>query len=189
MTPRPAAPEIRVARKDDLEALVAAFGQRMLFTDRIGRTRQRAGELLVAWVGAEPVGDVYLWCEPLEEPELRAHFPGVPLLNHLEVAAAWRGRGVGTALVRAVERAAARRGHRRLLLGVAPDNAHAKLLYQRLGYADWGGGSIVSRWTEPDGHGGIRAASMTVDVMVTSLAPGGAAPGAVADGADARVEG
>jgi len=176
---------IRVATRHDLEALVTAFGQRMLFTDRIGRTRQRAGELLVAWVGGVPVGDVYLWCEPLEEPELRARFPGVPLLNHLEVGAAWRGRGVGTALVRAVERAAARRGHRQLLLGVAPGNARAKGLYGRLGYADWGGGPIVSRWTEPDGRGGIREASMTIDIMVTSFDP---AP-AQAGGADAGVDG
>jgi len=176
---------IRVATRHDLEALVAAFGQRMLFTDRIGRTRQQAGELLIAWVGDVPVGDVYLWCEALEEPELRAHFPGVPLLNHLEVAGDWRGRGVGTALVRAVEQAAARRGHQRLLLGVAPENARAKGLYGRLGYADWGGGTIVSRWTEPDGHGGIRQASMTVDIMVTTLDPDRGLHG----GAGARVQG
>ena len=165
-------PVIRIATKRDLPALVAAFGQRMLFTDRIGRTRQHAGELLVAWVAGEPVGDVYLWCEPLEEPELRAAFPGVPLLNHLEVAAGWRDRGVGTALIRAVESAAVRRGHRRLLLGVTPENARAKRLYRRLGYTRWPGSPIVSRWTEPDGRGGIRQASMTIDVMVTSLQVG-----------------
>jgi predicted N-acetyltransferase YhbS len=185
VTPPPGEPVIRIATRHDLEALVAAFGQRMLFTDRIGRTRQRAGDLLVAWVGDAPVGDVYLWCEALEEPELRASFPGVPLLNHLEVAGGWRGRGVGTALVRAAERAAARRGHRLLLLGVAPGNARAKGLYARLGYADWGGGTIVSRWTEPDGHGGIREASMTVDIMVTTLDPDREAR----EGAGARVQG
>jgi predicted N-acetyltransferase YhbS len=185
VTPPRDEPVIRVATRHDLEALVAAFGQRMLFTDRIGRTRQRAGELLVAWAGDVPVGNVYLWCEALEEPELRAYFPGVPLLNHLEVAADRRGRGVGTALVRAVERAAARRGYRRLLLGVAPENAAAKDLYGRLGYTDWGGGSIVSRWTEPDGRGGIREASMTVDIMVTSLHPERERSG----GAGARVQG
>lgn len=161
--------EIRVASKGDLGALVEAFGQRMLFTDRIGRTRQNAGELLVAWIGDTPVGNVYLWCEPLEEPELRQRFPGVPLLNHLEVAVEWQRRGVGTALVRACEAAARRRRHDLLLLGVALDNADARRLYNRLGFLDWGEGPIVSRWTEPDGAGGIRDASLTIDVMVRSL--------------------
>src|SRR3954462_3459898 len=100
--------EIRPATKTDLDALVGAFGQRTLFADRIGRTRQNAGELLVAWNDGRPVGDVYLWCEVLEEPELRAAFPGVPLLNHLEVAEGWQGLGIGTLLVRACEAAARR---------------------------------------------------------------------------------
>jgi predicted N-acetyltransferase YhbS len=160
---------IRVATKDDLGALVRAFGQRQLFADRIGRTRQRAGELLVAWAGSEPIGNVYLWCEALEEPELRAAFPGVPLLNHLEVKPARQRRGVGSALVRAGEDAARRRGHDVLLLGVAVDNEDARRLYRSLGYVDWGKGALVSRWTEPDGRGGIREASLTIDVMVRSL--------------------
>jgi GNAT superfamily N-acetyltransferase len=161
--------EIRRASKADLEPLVDAFGQRMLFTDRIGRTRQNAGELLVAWSGERPVGDVYLWCEALEEPELRAAFPGTPLLNHLEVAADRRGRGIGTMLIRACEEAARRRAYTRLLLGVTLDNPDAKKLYARLGWHEWPGSPIVSRWTEPDGAGGIREASLTIDVMVKTL--------------------
>jgi GNAT superfamily N-acetyltransferase len=165
--------DIRVASKRDLGALVAAFGQRMLFTDRIGRTRQGAGELLVGWVDGVPVGNVYLWCEAVEEPELRAAYPGVPLMNHLQVADGRRARGIGTALVRACEDAARRRGHDVLLLGVGVDNPEAARLYGRIGWLDWGRGPIVSRWTEPDGAGGIREATLTIDVMVRSLnAPG-----------------
>lgn len=161
--------EIRVATKADLGALVGALGQREFFVDRIGRTRQRAGVLLVAWCGYEPVGDVYLWCEPLEEPELRATFPGVPLLNHLEVAAPWQRRGIGTALVHACEQAALARGHDVLLLGVGLDNPDAKRLYERLGYLDWGGGPIVTHWTEPDEAGGVRHVALDIDVMVRSM--------------------
>jgi GNAT superfamily N-acetyltransferase len=161
--------EIRPAAKADLDALVGAFGQRVLFADRIGRTRQNVGELLVAWSGGRPVGNVYLWCEVLEEPELRAAFPGVPLLNHLEVASDWQGLGVGTLLVRACEAAARARGYARLLLGVGVTNRHARRLYERLGWRLWEAGPIVSRWTEPDGAGGIRSAELTVDVMVRTL--------------------
>ena len=161
--------EIRVATKADLGALVGALGQREFFVDRIGRTRQRVGALLIAWCGKEPVGDVYLWCEPLEEPELRRIFPGVPLLNHLEVAVPWQRRGIGTALVQACEQEAVVRGHDVLLLGVGLDNPDAKRLYERLGYLDWGQGPIVTHWTEPDEDGSVRNVALDIDVMVRSM--------------------
>lgn len=161
---------IRPATRADFDALVNALGQRMYFADRIGRMRHNLGELIVAWVDDVPVGDVYLWCEPLEEAELRDEYPGAPLLNHLEVAPQWRGHGIGAALVRAAEDAARRRGHDRLVLGVSVDNVDAKRLYERLGYADWGRGPIVARWTEPDGQGGIREVSLLCDTMVIGLA-------------------
>ena len=162
--------EIRVADKSDLDLLVTAMGQPDFFTDRIGRTRQGAGELLVAWLDGEVVGDVYLYREVHEEPELRREFPGVPLLNHLEVTPAWHGRGIGTALVHACEATARERGHDVLILGVGLDNPHAKRLYERLGYVDWGHGPVITRWTEPDGVGGIRYVSLDMDVMVRSMA-------------------
>jgi GNAT superfamily N-acetyltransferase len=162
--------EIRVAGKGDLDALVAAMGQPDFFTDRIGRTRQGVGELLVAWLDGNIVGDVYLYREVHEEPELRREFPGVPLLNHLEVTPAWQGRGIGTALIHACEAAARAHGHDVLILGVGLDNPDAKRLYERLGYVAWPRGPIVTRWTEPDGAGGIRYVSLDIDVMVRSMA-------------------
>jgi GNAT superfamily N-acetyltransferase len=149
--------------------LVDALGQEMYFADRIGRIRHNLGELLVAWIDDKPVGDAYLWCEPVEEVEVREAYPGVPMLNHLEVAPEFQGQGIGTALIRAVEDAARRRGHERLVLGVGIDNPQAKRLYERLGYVDWGRGPIVATWTEPDGHGGVRDATLTCDTMVVSL--------------------
>jgi GNAT superfamily N-acetyltransferase len=160
---------IKPATRADHPALVAALGQPAYFADRLGRARHNGGELLIAWVDGTPVGDVYLWCETLEEPELRAAYPAAPLLNHLEVSPAWQGRGIGAALVQACEEAARRRGYDILLLGVGVDNHEAKRLYTRLGYVDWGHGPIVARWTEPDGRGGIRFAELTVDTMVRSL--------------------
>jgi GNAT superfamily N-acetyltransferase len=162
--------EIRVADKGDLDALVTAMGQPDFFTDRIGRTRQGVGELLVAWLDGSVVGDVYLYREVHEEPELRREFPGVPLLNHLEVTPAQQGRGIGAALVHACEAAARARGHDVLILGVGLDNPSAKRLYERLGYVDWGRGPIVTRWTEPDGAGGVQYVSLDMDVMARSMA-------------------
>jgi GNAT superfamily N-acetyltransferase len=146
------------------------MGQPEFFTDRIGRTRQGAGELLVAWLDGVVVGDVYLYCEVQEEPELRREFPGVPILNHLEVTPRLQRRGIGTALIHACEQSARLRGHDVLVLGVGVDNPEAKRLYERLDYLDWGSGPIVTRWTEPDGRGGVRLVELDMDVMVRSLA-------------------
>jgi predicted N-acetyltransferase YhbS len=160
---------IRKATRADYDDLVAAFGQPDYFADRIGRARHQLGDVLVAYIDGVPVGNVYLWCEALEEPELRAAYPGAPLLNHLEVRPELRGHGIGTALVQACEDAAHERGYHLIVLGVGLDNPRAKSLYERLGYRDWRGGPIVARWTEPDGNGGIRHATLEIDVLVKSL--------------------
>ena len=160
---------IRPATRKDHPALVAALGQRDFFADRIGRARHKLGELLVAWIDGKPVGDVYLWCEQFEEPELVEAFPNAPLLNHLEVAPEFQGQGIGTALIHAADDLARARGYDIVVLGVGLDNPRARALYERLGYLDWNGGSIVTRWTEPDGAGGIKHVELTIDVMVRSL--------------------
>lgn len=156
-----------------MPALADALGQELFFTDRIGRARHNVGDLLVAWIDGVPVGDVYLWCESPEEPELRERFGDVPILNHLEVMPSWQRRGIGTALIGAAEDAARRRGYDMVMLLVGLDNPDARRLYDRLGYADWDEGAIVTRWTEPDGTGGLREVSLTCDVMTKSVpAPG-----------------
>lgn len=160
---------VRVATRVDHPALVRAFGQSLYFADRIGRARHNLGDLLVAWLDDVPVGNVYLWREPLEELELRSEYPGVPLLNHLEVVPAWQHKGIGTALVRACEDASRGYGADVMLLYVGTDNPDARRLYERLGYVDRGRGPLVCRWTEPDGTGGIRPVELTVDVLIRSL--------------------
>lgn len=59
-------------------------------------------------------------------------------LYSIAVADAARGRGLGEALVHAVERAARARGCQRLRLEVRQDNAGAIRLYERLGYRRFG---------------------------------------------------
>lgn len=54
------------------------------------------------------------------------------------VAAAWRGRGVGTALVAAAIEWARAHGLHKLTLGVFPHNDAAVALYRKLGFAEEG---------------------------------------------------
>lgn len=80
---------------------------------------------LVAWHDQSPCGS----CEVTRSAQ--------PELLNLNVAEACRGRGVGTALIRAAESVAAAAGE--LVIGVATDNPAARRLYERLGYRATGG--------------------------------------------------
>ena len=128
-----------------------------------------AGVLLVAWLDGRPVGDGFLSWEPAEDPEVRRRLPGVPELGHLEVVGPLWGRGIGTALIRAAEATARRFGHDRLLLAVGVDNPDARRLYERLGYADWGHGTMVGTWLERDHDGRPVTLSETCHVLIKRL--------------------
>lgn len=161
--------EIRRAADADLGALVAALGQRHFFADRLARQQGGAGVLLVAWLEGRPVGDVVLTWEPADEPEVRRWLRGVPRLVHLEVLGPLRRRGIGTALIRAGEDLARWLGHEQLALGVGVDNPDARRLYERLGYADWGHGTVVGTWQEHDHNGRPVTCSETLDTLVRRL--------------------
>ena len=161
--------EIRPGSEADLATLVAVLGERHWFTDRLARQRDGGGVLLVAWLDGRPAGDVYLDCGPAEEPEVRRHLPGVPRLDHLEVPGPLQRRGIGTALIRAAEDTARRLGHQRIALGVGLDNPNARRLYERLGYADWGHGTVVGTWVEHPDDGPPVTLSEVCDMLVKRL--------------------
>jgi GNAT superfamily N-acetyltransferase len=161
--------EIRRASDADLDALVAALGQRHFFAGRLAGQQSGAGVLLVAWLEGRPVGDVFLTWEPADEPEVRRWLPGVPRLVHLEVLGPLQRRGIGTALIRAGEDLARRLGQERLALGVGVGNPDARRLYERLGYADWGHGTVLATWQERDHDGRPVTCSETVDMLVRRL--------------------
>ena len=129
--------DVRIARPENLPVLVSFFGQREYLVDRLARQEAGLGLLLTAWVEERPVGGVYLRMEPAEEPEIRQHLPGVPLLNHLEVLEEWRGRGIGTRLVTEAEQLLSEAGKDRVALAVEVSNSDAERLYVRLGYVHW----------------------------------------------------
>jgi GNAT superfamily N-acetyltransferase len=161
--------EIRPASDIDLATLVAVLGERHWFTDRLVRQQRGGGVVLVAWLEDHPVGEVFLECEPATEPEVRRQLPGVPRLDHLEVAGPFQGRGIGTALIGAAEDTARRLGHERIALGVGLDNPKARRLYERLGYADWGHGAVVGTWVEYPDDGPPVTLSEVCDLLVKHL--------------------
>ena len=162
--------EIRRGSGADFDALVATFrGDGPFFADCLAKQVAGGGVLLVAWLGGWPVGDVFLDRGPAEEPEIRRWLPGVPRLNHLEVLGPLQRRGIGTALLRAGEASARKLGHRRVALGVGVDNPDARRLYERLGYADWGHGSIVGSYQDHGREGPPVTITETIDMLVKGL--------------------
>jgi GNAT superfamily N-acetyltransferase len=161
--------EVRPGSDADVAVLVAVLGERHFFTDRLARQQQGGGVLLVAWLDGQPAGDVYLDCEPAEEPEVRRHLPGVPRLDHLEVLGPLWGRGIGTALIRAAEDTARQVGYEQIALGVGLDNPKARRLYERLGYADWGHGTVVGTWVEHPDDGPPVSLSEVCDMLIKRL--------------------
>ncbi len=157
---------IRQASEADLGPLAEVLGQPGFFTDRLTTQRGGGGVLLVAWLDGRPVGDVFLTWEPADEPEVRRWLPGVPRLVHLEVVGPFQRRGIGTALIRAGEDLARRLGHDRLAIGVGVGNLGARRLYERLGYVDWGHGTVVGTWEEQDHGGPPVTVSETIDMLV-----------------------
>ena len=162
--------EIRPASAGDLEPLRAVFAsERGFFADCLARQETGSGVLLVAWLDGWPAGDVFLRLGPADEPEIRRHLPGVPMLIHLEVLGRLQRRGIGTALVRGGEDTARRFGRDRIALGVGLDNPGARRLYERLGYSDWGHGHIVVSWRERRPGSAPVIVTETIDVLVKRL--------------------
>jgi aminoglycoside 6'-N-acetyltransferase len=95
-------------------------------------------EALVAVADGEVVGMTELW---LRRPSA---VPGSAQIQHVTVSLgiavnpAWRGRGVGTALLQAAEAWGRERGATRMALGLDAFNTGALRLYERMGYETWG---------------------------------------------------
>jgi GNAT superfamily N-acetyltransferase len=161
--------EIRPGSDADFATLVAVLGERHWFTDRLARQQRGGGVVLVAWLEGRPVGEVFLECEPAAEPEVRRQLPGVPRLGHLEVLGPLWGQGIGTALIGAAEGTARQLGHERIVLGVGLDNPKARRLYERLGYADWGQGTVVGTGVEYPDDGPPVPLSEVCDMLIRRL--------------------
>ena len=160
---------VRRMHDSDLVSVVAAMGQRHYFADRLARQAAGHGVVLLALDGGNVVGDVYVWLSPADEPELREHLPGVPLLNHLEVLPARQSRGIGTRIIAAAERTVYDLAYHRLALGVGVDNPRARKLYERLGYVDWGHGTVDTRYDIHRDDGRVDTFRETIAVLVKNL--------------------
>ena len=119
--------------------------------------------VLIAWAGELPVGRLFLHWSSGAEGELdriaaklpeAAKFLDVPTFNELEVLPDFRGKGIGTALIRRAEELVSERGVSRAGMSVSVTNIRARALYERLGYRDCGLGesSDCGEYVDEDGQ-------------------------------------
>ncbi len=92
-------------------------------------------------------GRVVGWCDVVPKPRETQQHSGVLGMG---VAAAYRGRGLGTRLLATTLEAAAARGLTRVELVTRTDNAPAVALYRRFGFATEG---VLHRYMLVDGSG------------------------------------
>ncbi|MER7517440.1 GNAT family N-acetyltransferase [Streptomyces sp. NPDC126499] len=163
--------EIRPCRAEDVSLLDRHLPTPDAPTRHSGRfARQEAGlaTYLLAWHDGVPAGHGLVRWDGCAAPEVRALLADCPELNGLDVRADLRGRGIGTALVRAAEDLARERGRTLLGLGVADDNPRAAALYARLGYESVT--PYTDRWSHTDAEGRTHHHADSCTFLVRRLA-------------------
>ena len=94
--------------------------------------RHALAAVFLAWTEDEAVGVAICF-------RLFSTFAGRPLINIHDIAVdrAYRGRGIGTRLLNAVEDAARKSGCCKVTLEVHDSNSGAKRLYRNSGFGPW----------------------------------------------------
>lgn len=153
--------EIRAARIEDAPAIARIYNQgiedRLATLETVLRSPEERAEWLTARGPRHPVivaadggGTVLGWAS------LNAFNPR-PAYDHVAdfsvyVARASRGRGIGDALLGALEEQARGLGYHKLVLAAFPDNASGMRLYKRHGFMTVGiyreQGQLDGRWVD-----------------------------------------
>ena len=132
---------------------------------------QDRGEVLqvVAWVGDRPIGRAMVLFPGHDEYSASAEREGCAEIRDVEVEATHHRRGVATAMIVELERAAGRRGFDRIGLSVGRDEGYraARTLYAKLGYRTAHGPFISGAVLAGDG-GRIPVAGV-LDYLVKPL--------------------
>ena len=163
--------DVHPLRPDEAAAVGAALRHGLVVSDRLARQRRGECLYLVAWRAGAPIGQALLhW----RRPEALASAPGLdgfPYLEDVFVLGESRNRGIGTALLKAAEDAAAKRGATGIALAVSVANHRARRLYERLGYVDSGAPPHRQSAAEHGPDGMIRSGEETVVDLVLRIAP------------------
>ena len=156
--------EIRIATDDDLESLADALGPEAgaaQLSTRFEENRTGIRTMLIAARDGVAIATISIGGGQFQRE-------GALRLFALNVGPAFRRRGVGTALIKAVEAIAAERGLAEVNLEVTIDNEDSIRLYRRLGYRICGD-TVTGRWERKLDDGSSETIEVPVFVMVKKL--------------------
>ncbi len=155
---------VRRATQEDIQRLAAVLAPEV-GAEQVNRRWQehQAGyrEMLIAELMGQPAGTVSTGGH-------RFQSPGSLRMFALDVGAVFRSQGIGTALIKAVENEARRKGLKSVNLEVALQNPDALRLYERLGYRRTGE-RVVDRWTRLADDGDVDQVEDLSWVMTKEL--------------------
>jgi putative acetyltransferase len=151
--------EVRPLAAADLDAVIA--GIRSIESERHRLTlheheKETGFTQLIAWLDGEAVGFVGMALWDDASPDEMMESRGFALVTHLYVEEAHRRKGVGRALMRALEDLARMHGAPGVILdtGTGDYFAAARALYRSLDYVEQGG-VYLGGWSDPD-HPGVN---------------------------------
>jgi GNAT superfamily N-acetyltransferase len=148
--------EIRPIAAYELDAVSDGLTSRPRATHerRIAFQEQGGFVYLIAWLDAVPVGHVGLGFVDGRHVEDLCEFRGYPLVSDLLVEPDHRGKGIGRALMQALEDVAREAGERGVALDTGTDDTFtvSRGLYRSMGYRDQGG-VFLGGWSDPERPG------------------------------------
>lgn len=146
--------EIRSCSLEDLGALRAQWPTpgSDIHGAHFAAQQRGTATYLVAWRDGKPLGSGMVQWEGCVGRNAALAYPGCVEVNHLQVRAEERGKGVGSGLLSAGEAMIRSRGFSEAAVGVGLDNEEAARLYRRLGYEQTGVRDVTSyTWVDADG--------------------------------------
>ena len=145
---------IRLCEAADLAALEYFIpSPNSLHSKRFEEQEDGACAYLIAFVDSQPVGHLNILWQGRADAALNRHLKNCPELNAIGVIPQYQSQGIGAKLINLAEQMVKSSGFDKVGLGVGIDNPRAKQLYERLGYRDWGHGTLTDSGTIKDGNG------------------------------------
>lgn len=130
----------RMVELDPWDRLARAPNHGSMFLRKLRReVRQNGGFILVAEANGRPAAAALAYVRRFSSVDRTTERPTrMGFLSDLSVLPAWRGRGIGTRLLREVESRFRRIGCDQISLGVFFPNKAAQRLYRRVGFSPRG---------------------------------------------------
>lgn len=148
---------IRPAKQEDLGTLekylpaknIPNFHQKKLAEQKVGDSLW-----LIAWLDNLPIGHLQIRWDGAKDKIIIKHIQNCAHFESMGVKEEFQRQGVGTTLIKYAENLVKKRGLKQVGLSVgANDNPHARKLYEKLHYKNWGLGEFITSWDIVDKNG------------------------------------